>query len=213
MRGVLRYVRLVSVLVLATWKAQAAVPDPIELLQSRQYAELEQTFQSIQNDFKRGAIDDEALLAAFRAFYDVKPPGLTARYDEWIAQFPGSYVARLACGIHYKYRADKAQDGRFRRELGDARYDELQHTQQLAAADFERSLSLDDRPLLSYMHAMDVSRYLSWRAAPLRRTRDVARAAGRHRGRRDLQARRLRAAHYTQAARSDLIAFNSCAFA
>jgi hypothetical protein len=160
----LRYTCLVSVLLFATaWKVQAAESDAVELLQSRRYPELEHTFQSIQDSFKRGAIDDEALLAAFRSFYDVKPPRLTARYDEWIAQFPKSYVARLARGIHYKYRANEAQDGRFPRELGDARFDELRRAQKLAAADFEQSLALDDRPLLSYVHAMDVSSDMSWR--------------------------------------------------
>ena len=155
---------MLSVLLLAiTWQVHAAESDAIELLQTRSYAELEHTFQSIQNDFKRGVIDDEALLAAFRPFYDVKPPGLIARYDEWIAQFPKSYVAYLARGTHYKYRATQAQDGRFLRDLGDARYEELRRNQKLAAADFEHSLALDDRPLLSYVHAMDVSGELSWR--------------------------------------------------
>ena len=126
---------MLSVLLLAiTWQVHAAESDAIELLQTRSYAELEHTFQSIQNDFKRGVIDDEALLAAFRPFYDVKPPGLIARYDEWIAQFPKSYVAYLARGIHYKYRATQAQDGRFLRDLGDARYEELRRNQKLAAA-------------------------------------------------------------------------------
>jgi TPR repeat protein len=163
LQAVLRYVHLVLMLLFACSSEAQAGSEPVEWLQSRRYGELERKFQAIQDSFKQGAIDDETLLASFRPFYDVQTPDLTARFDEWIAQFPESYVAHLARGIHYKYRAIEAQDGRFPRELGDDRFDALRRAEKLAAADFERSFALDDRPLLSYMHAMDVSNQTSWR--------------------------------------------------
>jgi tetratricopeptide (TPR) repeat protein len=159
----LHHVRLLLLLFAITWNVQAAESDTVQLVLAGRYSALEQRFQSVQESFKRGDIDDEALLAAFRPFYDVEPPDLAARYDEWIAQFPKSYVAHLARGLYYKHLAYKAQDGRFTRDLGDDRFEKMRRARKLAATDFEESLSLDDRPLLSYMHAMDVSGDMSWR--------------------------------------------------
>lgn len=129
------------------------------LLNSNQFPELDRRFSLIQRNYKNGAITDEDLRAAFRVFY-ATDAALEPKYDAWVAQFPKSYVARLARGIYYK------KVGRERRgsdSIGNTTDKQLQGMEAAfakASQDLHASVGLDDKPLLTYLHAMDIGSYM-----------------------------------------------------
>src|SRR5579862_2356415 len=84
----------------------------VSLLSNRRYSELDRRLALTQQAYARGAINDEQLREVFRSFY-FTTPSLASNFDEWIVQFPRSYVAHLARGIYYKkigqeYRGNQA---------------------------------------------------------------------------------------------------------
>jgi hypothetical protein len=93
--------------------AESVVAPPTQsetraLLDSSQYAELERRFSALQRNYKKGSITDEDLRAAFRVFYPTDAT-LEQEYTAWIAQFPKSYVARLARNLLRKGRRGEAR--------------------------------------------------------------------------------------------------------
>lgn len=77
--------------------ARAEAPatiDPVRALLAGDYAAVDRRMQAVQDDYKRGAITDEQLLAAFRPFYDIETAD-SHHLNEWVSAFPRSYVARL----------------------------------------------------------------------------------------------------------------------
>jgi tetratricopeptide (TPR) repeat protein len=125
------------------------------LLMNGRYSELDAKMTAVQQAYKRGAITDEELLAAFRPFYDVSSPAIESRLDGWVADKPKSYVARLARGIHFKYVGLAARGDELPSVVPDARFRALDIAFARAAKDLKDSLELDAKPLLSYHHAID----------------------------------------------------------
>jgi tetratricopeptide (TPR) repeat protein len=147
---------LVTTLVSAQPPASSGA-DPIELLMSGQYSELDSTYRAVQDAYKRGDLSDEQLLVAFRPFYRVSYPGLERHFDAWVERMPRSYVARLARGIHYKYVGVTARGTESIYTVPDANLRLRKKAYARAADDLSASLDLDDKPLLSYVHLMDSS--------------------------------------------------------
>lgn len=143
--------------------ASTSAPPPnqtetLQLLKSDGFAELDRRFSAVQAAYRSGSISDEDLRAAFRVFYNTDG-SLGPKYDAWVAKFPKSYVANLARGIYFK------RVGLERR--GDASFASTSRAQMrgmyLAFPEAEKSLvismRLDPKPLLSYLHTMDITRH------------------------------------------------------
>jgi tetratricopeptide (TPR) repeat protein len=131
----------------------------LALLNSNQFPELEQRFSALQRDYKDGVITDEGLRAAFRVFYPTDA-ALEPRYNAWVAQFPKSYVAHLARGIYYKKVAEERRGDEFISNTTDEQLRDMEAFFAKASRDLYASFALDDKPLLSYLHAMDIGAYL-----------------------------------------------------
>jgi uncharacterized protein DUF4034 len=139
--------------------SQSPSPDLLTLLMAGRYDELDNRLQSVQKDYKRHSISDEQLLAAFRPFY-VTDPKQVPYFDQWVEHKPKSYVARLARGIHFKYVGLEARGGDFIDKTSEAQLRGMEVAFGKAALDLHASLSLDEKPLLSYLHSMDIGRNL-----------------------------------------------------
>jgi hypothetical protein len=150
---------LVAALALAlasrTALAQEPRTDPMALLMSGQYDELDRVLQAVQDGYRQGSITDEQLLAAFRPFYRVSDPGQDRHFDAWVQRKPRSYVARLARGIHYKYVGVRGRGTDTLNNVPDANLWTRKEAYKKAADDLDASLDLDGKPLLSYHHLMD----------------------------------------------------------
>ena len=130
--------------------------EAIEMLGRGQFTELDRRYSDIQAAYKSGSISDEELRAAFRVFYTTNG-ALEAKYDAWIQQLPQSYVAHLARGIYHKKVGQERRGGKFIGETTQAQLQGMEEAFGRASEDFKLSYSLDDKPILSYLHAIDIS--------------------------------------------------------
>jgi tetratricopeptide (TPR) repeat protein len=130
--------------------------DVAVLLTSDHYELLDHYFSGVQRDYVEGKISDETLRNAFRAFYDTSSV-LEPKYDVWVRQYPQSYVARLARGIYYKKMGQARRGTDFIDNTSLMQLAGMELAYHRALADFRASENLDKRPLLTYMHMMDVS--------------------------------------------------------
>jgi tetratricopeptide (TPR) repeat protein len=129
------------------------------LLDSNQFAELDRRFSAVQRNYKDRSITDEDLKVAFRAFYPTDV-ALEQNYSAWIAQFPKSYVARLARAIYYVKVGEKRRGGAFISETTEEQLGGMEAAFTRASEDLEASLHLDDKPILTYAQLMDIARYV-----------------------------------------------------
>jgi tetratricopeptide (TPR) repeat protein len=153
--------RLLAALLLfigSAYAFAASAPDPIPHLLSADYAAVERLMQAVQNDYKRDTITDEALLAAFRPFYFLEQ-SQAHHLDRWIKSYPKSYVAHLARGIYYKHWGFDHP----RYDSGDKKRTAMKRAHDRAAQDLYASMDLDDKPLLSYFHSIDISGWVGRR--------------------------------------------------
>lgn len=142
-----------SVLLAATEKEEI-----LDLLAARRYPELDRRLNDVQRGYVKGEVSELDLLETFRAFYTTDPK-LHDPFHEWAKLYPRSYAARLARGIYNKriggeYRGDgfAAETPRYRMELMAAFYEK-------AMTDFEASLELEEKPILTYLYMMDIQKY------------------------------------------------------
>jgi tetratricopeptide (TPR) repeat protein len=136
--------------------------DPMAMLASGRYAELDAALMAAQNAYKGGEITDEQLIAAFRPFYDLSNPNVERHMDEWVRSRPNSYAAKLARGIHYKYVGLEARGDEYASRVSDARWAKRDEAYARAAKDLGSSIDLDERPLLSFHYLIDPSGSLRW---------------------------------------------------
>lgn len=127
------------------------------LLAAHQFATLDRHFSNVQRDYVDGLISDVDLRNAFRVFYPTDA-ALEPKYDAWVGQFPRSYVAHLARGIYLKRVGAARRGDAFIDGTSIAQLIGMSLAYRRAAADFHASASLDAKPILTYMHAMDISR-------------------------------------------------------
>jgi TPR repeat protein len=137
--------------------AQTEAP-AIAQLRTGKFDELQEQFSQVQADYRRGAIDDERLLDAFRVFY-VTDPTLEPSFSLWVHRQPKSYAAYLARGIYRKYLGLEQRGGKFISETSETQLRGMQLQFQKAMQDLRKSMELDDKPLLSYLHAMDIAKH------------------------------------------------------
>lgn len=135
-----------------------------EALRSGDYGALERQFSAVQAAYESGKLDDEPLRAAFRVFYDTDR-SLEPRYAAWVAQHPRSYVAHLAMGIYYKRLGQQVRGEAAARDTSPEQFAAMRQAFDRAVRAFARSESLTAKPLLTYLHAMDIPLYAGDHAA------------------------------------------------
>jgi Domain of unknown function (DUF4034) len=141
--------------------AHASENDASELLRAGEFKELNDRYSAIQLKFDSGRISGDELRNEFRVFYPTDGD-LAAKYDAWVASFPRSYVARLARGIYYKRVGLDARGERYISETSKSKLDQMDAAFRQAVTDLGASISMDQKPFLSYFHTMDIGRqYLS----------------------------------------------------
>ena len=133
--------------------------EALGLLSDNQFAELDRRYSAIHSAYKAGEISDVDLRAAFRVFYSTDPE-LDAHYRAWTRQSPKSYVAHLARGVYFKKLGQEILgDKSFGTTSGEEAAG-IQEAFQLAREELNASLLLDDKPLLSYMHLINICQFL-----------------------------------------------------
>jgi tetratricopeptide (TPR) repeat protein len=129
-----------------------------DMMQSGRFAELDMRFSELQQAYGSRAVTDEDLRAAYRAFYN-SDPALATKYDSWVSKFPKSYAARLARGIYYSKVGESRRGAQSTDETPIERINDARVAYDKALTDLNTSISLDARPILSYVHEMTVSQW------------------------------------------------------
>jgi tetratricopeptide (TPR) repeat protein len=128
------------------------------LLKARHFAELDARMSAVQSEWKKGHIDERELKESFGPFFD-PDPALAPLYEAWIKAMPKSYVARLAQGDFEVVRGRAARGGKYAAETSENQFRGLNEANERARKALHASLSLDDRPLLSYYMLIDLTRH------------------------------------------------------
>ena len=128
------------------------------LLKARRFAELDAHMSAVQSEWKKGHIDERKLADSFGLFFD-PDPALAPLYEAWIKAMPKSYAARLAQGDFEVVRGREARGEKYAAETSESQFRGLNEANERARKALHASLSLDDRPLLSYYMLIDLTRY------------------------------------------------------
>lgn len=151
---------LLALLIVAHQAHAQGVATPTEQealswLTQGQFDKLDASFGAIQQAYRDRKISDEDLRAAFRVFYSTDA-ALGKFYTAWVQHSPRSYVAHLARGIYYKKVGAEQRGSDFIDKTSDRQIEYMEAANRMAAAEFSASLALDDKPLLTYMHSIDL---------------------------------------------------------
>lgn len=127
------------------------------LLQSKQFDQLEIRFQHLQARYEQGHLDDRSLTLEYQGFYDISPEN-EPYFNEWVTSKPSSYPARLARGIYYRLVAEKKRGQRFVRDTPREHMMQMAQYLALAETDLRASLSLTPKPIVSLLNLMTSSK-------------------------------------------------------
>lgn len=130
----------------------------LSLLKAGRFVDLSQRYGIVQSQFDQGEISDETLRAVFRNFSHTDP-ALETQYTSWVRQMPRSYIAHLARAIYYLRIGEERRGAGF---ISDTTHSQLQGMEAafaVALQELKKSVALESKPLLSYLYALDVSRY------------------------------------------------------
>ena len=122
------------------------------------YVDLEINLDKAIGDYKQGRITDIDLRDLFFVFEDTKPE-LAQRYDRWWAQYPKSYAAHLARGIYFRSVAGERRGDDYFSQTPASKIDAMEEMLGQAFVELQTSLSLDDKPILSYMYLISVGKH------------------------------------------------------
>lgn len=128
----------------------------LKLLVEQKYEELDSHLAQLQLRYERGEVDSSELLRAYRNFYDPNPEWAVL-YDRWVARFPASYPAMLARGVYRKFQAETVGGAGFEQSVSPTH--NVERYLDMQVSDLERSMTLAQKPLLSYVHLMDAARH------------------------------------------------------
>lgn len=124
-------------------------------LRSGEYQELERRYSALQVDFESDKISGDELRAQFRDFY-ATDADLATKLDNWVSQYPSSYVARVARGIYYKKVGFESRGTAYIRDTSRSQIDGMNAAFAKAIADLRGSIAMNAKPFLSYFHLLDI---------------------------------------------------------
>lgn len=130
----------------------------VAMLRAGQFTALNRYYAHVQADYDRGSISDEDLRSAFRHFYD-SSPDLAAQYAAWVKDMPISYVAHLARAIYYIRVGEASRGDKFIADTSTTQLDGMDAAFATASSELEKSLPLEQKPLLSVFYQLDIGKF------------------------------------------------------
>ncbi len=137
-------------------QTKSEIAESRNLLKAGHYAELDQRMNAFQQAYRSGTLDELELQKAFNAFMLADPP-LAAHFDAWLTSYPGSYAARVARGIYYFKCGIQTRGTRFAAHTTDEQFRGMRLYLEKSRQDFEASLAMDAKPMLSYNFLIRIS--------------------------------------------------------
>ena len=128
----------------------------VEMLRSEQFAQLDQRYNTLQERYEQGTINDRELTLKYQAFYDTSPEN-EAYLNQWIAKNTTSYPARLARGIYLRKLGEAARGAAYVKDTPRENMVKLQQYLERANGDFLDSLKLSRKPIVTLLHLVNSS--------------------------------------------------------
>jgi len=156
--------------------AEEATPDgfkPVAYLVKRDIGRLQAHYEDLWQQYRAGRIGDEAVYNAFDELGRDANDGQEAVFDEWVARFPTSYVALTARGYYLRAKGGRIRGGKYASQTTSEELAGFHDYMLKARADLEKSLALDDRPVLAYLRLATIAGSIDSPEAA-RRMRDKA---------------------------------------
>lgn len=120
------------------------------LLRAGQFAQLDQRYETFQQQYEHGQMTDRDLTLQYQAFYDTSPRNETY-LNQWVTKNPKSYPARLARGIYYLKVGEEKRGGTWVQDTPPKNMVELSRFLDLSNADLVDSLPLTPKPIVSLL--------------------------------------------------------------
>lgn len=137
---------------------------------------LEERLAAFQERYEQGAIGEEELERAFRAFRRV---GADAEpvLKEWAENDPESYAAHTALGVYYLWRGIDARGGGFARETPEEKMNAMRVLLGQAEPHLARAQKLTAKPHVSHLSLVTLARYSGDRELGIRNFREGLKVA------------------------------------
>lgn len=155
-----RLIAMFAVLGLAVASPARAAFDLLASLQARDFATLERELGAVETRFEKGALDEYALLDAFRPLY-MREDRVSADLDAWVQAYPKSYVALLARGTYYRKLGELNRGTGYAASVPDGALSYMDSAFARAEKDLVASLPLTPKPYLAVLNLMNIARYRS----------------------------------------------------
>lgn len=126
-----------------------------QFLYARNFDELDARLGILQEGYESGQTSGAELLWAYRAFY-IPTPEVRPALDEWLVRSPKSYAAHVGRALHFKYLARTQLSASKGSAEGVAN---AKASMTAAMADLTKSRSLARRPVLTFVHMIDIGMY------------------------------------------------------
>lgn len=128
----------------------------LKLLRSGQFSQLDQQYNTFQERYEKGTINDYELTLKYQAFYDTSPDN-EAFLTQWIIKNPTSYPARLARGIYIRKLGEAARGAKYIKDTPPENIVNMQQYLERANQDLLASLQLSRKPIVSVLHLINIS--------------------------------------------------------
>lgn len=128
---------------------------PHSLLKSKKFKELDSFLQAKQHSYEAGNLGPGALYDQFN-FASGDESWLEAHLSAWVKSAPTSYAAHLARGRYYVNRAWEVRGDKYIDKTPPENIREMSRLMKLAIVDLEKSVSLTEKPMLSYSLLINV---------------------------------------------------------
>lgn len=130
--------------------------DPLSLLKSKRYAELERHYAARQQSYEAGAISEETVYGEFRELYE-DAAGNERYFNGWVNAFPKSYSARMSRGTYFYRMGSYVRGTQFIAQTPRAQLAQMNQYLTKARADLKASLEMSKKPYLSALFMLNVA--------------------------------------------------------
>jgi TPR repeat protein len=141
-----------------TKNIQSSDLNPIKLLHSHQFVMLDRQINALQTDYEQDT-EREFVVSSVFSWFKNADPSFESLLQEWLNAYPESYAANLAMGIYYMAMAAEWRGVKYINEIPRTRIENMDRYLEKAVIQFEKSLRMTEKPILSYTYLIAAARY------------------------------------------------------
>lgn len=130
----------------------------IQQLIDKRFAELDQYFLGLQQQYEQGTLSEEAFFQVLQDFRDTDLQH-GPLYREWSELFPNSYASHLVRGIYLSRLGWKTRGTTWYADIPEEDRNRMANIAQQANEELITSLRFSSRPYMSYLYLLNIAQY------------------------------------------------------